>query len=258
MDILLTKIVSAFVLPPGSIILLLLSGYFLARRFPAVGKFLVFAGFALLVLLSTPLVASFNAGLLENRASALAAKDLRYLNGQAIVILAGGRNADAPEYGGEDAPSRITLERIRYGARLQRQLHLPVLVSGGTVYDSDHPGEAELMRDVLLQDYRVPVRWVESESRNTWENARRSAAILKPEGVKRIFLVTTAFHMPRAKMAFEANGLEVIPAPSGFFNKGNPGDTPLIMKLLPSIWALNANYFVLHEVVGILWYKLRY
>ncbi len=256
MDILLTKIVTAFIMPPGSVILLMLLGYFLARRFPATGKFLVFAAFALLVFLSTPLVAGFNAGLLENRTRALTAKDLQYLNAQAIVILSGGRYEHAPEYGGRDVPAQITLERIRYGAWLHRKLGLPVLVSGGTVYESDAPGEAELMRDALLQDYRIPVRWVESESRNTWENASRSAAMLKPAGVKRIFLVTSAFHMPRARMAFEENGLEVIPAPTGFMGQG--GDEPLVMDILPGMWALRTNYYVLHEVVGILWYKLRY
>ncbi|MCG6885673.1 MAG: YdcF family protein [Proteobacteria bacterium] len=255
MDILLTKVIQIFLLPPGNVILLMLLGYILARRFPFTGKFLVFSGFTLLVLLSTPLVANFNAGLLEGD-RALTSKDLHYLNAQAIVILAGGRNIDAPEYGGQDTLSKATLERVRYGAWLQRQLHLPLLVTGGTVFASEHSGEAQLMRDTLQKDYGVPVRWVESESRNTWENARLSAAILKPAGVQRIYLVTTAFHMPRARMAFEANGLEVIPAPTGFM--GQRGDAPLLMEFLPSIEALRNNYFVLHELLGIAWYKLRY
>jgi uncharacterized SAM-binding protein YcdF (DUF218 family) len=255
MDILLTKIIQIFLLPPGNVILLMLLGYFVARRFPMLGKFLVFSGFTLLVLLSTPLVANYNASLLEGD-RALTPKDLFYLNAQAIVILSGGRNINAPEYGGQDTLSQATLERVRYGAWLQRQLRLPILVTGGTVFTSEHAGEAQLMRDTLQRDYHIPVRWVESESRNTWENARLSAAILKQAGVKRIFLVTTAFHMPRARMAFEANGLEVIPAPTGFI--GQRGDAPLVMEFLPSIKALRNNYFVLHEMLGIAWYKLRY
>ena len=149
-----------------------------------------------------------------------------------------------------------TLERVRYGAWLHRHSRLPILATGGKVYESSRPAEAELIRQVLTEEFRVPVQWIEVYSRNSWENAEFSQVILKEAGIKRIYLITQAWHMPRARMAFEAVGLEVIPAPTGFLH--GEDDAPLILDFLPSSGALLTNYFVAHELMGIVWYKLRY
>ena len=102
--------------------------------------------------------------------------DLRQVSGaQAIVILGGGMVEDAPEYGGA-ALGILTLQRVRYGARVARATGLPVLVSGGPTMTL--PAEALSMRDALVDEYGVAVKWVEPRSRNTHENAvdqRRSS-----------------------------------------------------------------------------------
>ena len=131
-------------------------------------------------------------------------------NAQAIVILGGGTRPYAPEYGGATVGT-ITLERIRYGARLARATGLPVLVSGGAVRGA--PPEAVLMRNVLVYEFGVPVRWLETRSRNTHENAVKSAAILKGSGIERVILVGHSFDFPRSRKEFEAAGIDVIPAP---------------------------------------------
>src|SRR5580693_3445523 len=63
---------------------------------------------------------------------------------QAIVILAGGVRVDAPEYG-TSAPGATSLERLVYGARLARETHLPILISGSRL-------EAASMNDFLQRD----------------------------------------------------------------------------------------------------------
>lgn len=255
MEVLFIKTFQTLLLPPGLMILLMLGGYFLARRLPRTGKIMLFTGFGLLIITSLPIVANLNLRLLET-VPALPAEELAQPTAQAIVILSGGRNLEAPEYGNVDTINMYTLERVRYGAWLQRQTRLPILVTGGKVFESSRPSLAELMQQVLTQEYNVPVRWLETNSRNSWENAQLTQAQLSEAGINRIYLVTQAWHMPRAKMAFEAVGLEVIPAPTGFLSVES--DAPLILDFLPSASAIMTNYFVVHELMGTAWYKLRY
>jgi uncharacterized SAM-binding protein YcdF (DUF218 family) len=255
MEVLLIKTIQTLLLPPGLMILLMLAGYFLAKRMPRSGKFMLFTGFGLLVLASLPIVANFNLRLLEGD-TALSPTELAHPSAEAIVILCGGRNFKAPEYNGEDTLSRYSLVRARYGAFLHRQTQLPILITGGNVFATTTTSEAELMQQALVEDFHVPVRWIETSSRTTWENALFSKSILNQTNINRIYLVTTAMHMPRAKMVFEAAGLNVVPAPTDF--TGHGGDVPGFMNFLPRIDALHDNYFFMHELLGILWYKLRY
>jgi uncharacterized SAM-binding protein YcdF (DUF218 family) len=171
-------------------------------------------------------------------------------SGQAIVILSGGTYRDAPEYG-TDAPGPETLVRLRYGARLYRALKKPVLVTGGTVMGNT--AEAVAMKAVLDEDFQVPVQWVEPVSRNTMENARLSYAILHAAGIRRIYLVTHAWHMPRAELAFRRYGFEVIPCGTGYATRARL----TLLDFLPNASSLFSSSLVFHEVIGIGWYHLR-
>ncbi len=256
MDITLIKFIETFLLPPGLMIVMLVAGWLLAGRFRILGRFLMFAGVALLWLASTPLVADFAIGLLET-APALTEADLQPPKAKAIVLLAGGRTPAAPEYGGRDVVSRYPLERARYAAFLHRRTGLPILVSGGRVYEDDRPAEAELLHDVLQNDFQVPVKWLETESRNTWENAAFSHRLLAPAGITRIYLVTSAWHMPRSQRAFAQVGFDVLPAPTGFRHAFDH-EGPFLLRLLPSADALHKSRDALHEVLGMAWYAIRY
>jgi len=241
------KIVSALILPPAGPLLLAALGLLLLRRWPRTGRALAWGGIAFLWLISTPLIAQ---ALLRTLETAPPIDMLKIGNAQAIVVLGGGNYSAAPEYGG-DTVSRITLERVRYAARLAREIGLPLLVTGGAPQLGAPEGLA--MRDVLERDFGVPVRWVEDRSLDTRENAVNSAAILRPAGVARVLLVSHAFHMPRALAAFADTGLEVIPAPTAFTTSG-----PFrLTQLLPSAQGLERGYFALHEWLGILAQKLQ-
>jgi uncharacterized SAM-binding protein YcdF (DUF218 family) len=102
------------------------------------------------------------------------------------------------------------------------------------------------MREVMEQDFRVPVRWTENRSRDTAENASLSAPLLREAGVGRIVLVTHASHMKRAEELFSAAGFQVIPAPTGFAG----GEGSLLESLLPSPRAFSLSCRVLHEHLG--------
>jgi uncharacterized SAM-binding protein YcdF (DUF218 family) len=172
----------------------------------------------------------------------------------AIVILSAGRRTYAPEFGGQTA-DEITLERVRYGAKLARETHLPVLVSGGAPQAERVP-LAKLMADVLRTDYGIDAKWQESQSVNTAENAIYSAEILKQAGINRAILVTHAWHMKRAYAAFVANGLSVVAAPTAFY--GRPAEPSLAYDIEPNMRALRDSGYALHEIIGSYWYAIRY
>ncbi len=107
----------------------------------------------------------------------------------------------------------------------------------------------------MARDFGVPVRWLEEESRTTWENAVYSARLLREAGIERVVLVTSAAHMPRSRWCFEQQGLEVIAAPSGFMS----GDTTRPLGgWLPEAKAYWQNGLLLNEVAGLLLYPLVY
>lgn len=250
----IAKAVGMIFMPLGVIVVLLILGLLLRRRALRFAVLLSWWAIALLVILSLPITGHFLRALLENSAPALSVSDAR-LRGRvgAIVVLGAGRAA-APEYGGETV-SRGTLERLRYGAWLHRATRLPILVTGGSVF-GENVSEAALMQRTLTEDFGVRAAWVESRSRNTYENALYSRAILESAGVRRIVLVTHALHMRRALWAFDRVGVDAIPAPMGY-TRGDDGGA-LLLDLLPSAHGLELSSGAMHEWLGLTWYQLRY
>ena len=252
MELLFTHIVRAFLLPPGFFFALLLLGVIVRLRFYRTGKTISYVAVSLLLLLSLPIVSNSLLNWYED-VPALDPASLKDTQAKAIVILGGGRYADAPEYQG-DTVSRPALERIRYGAWLQRKCKLPILVTGGVVFGGHRPPEAQLMQDVLEKDFLAIVRWVEKDSRTTYENAIDSRKLLEKDGITQIILVTHAIHMPRALEAFEKAGFKVIPAPMGYDTSHDIS----ILSFLPNAYSLKNTSELMNEMIGRMWYHLRY
>lgn len=240
----LKKFLSVILLPPLLPLLWIAAGLLLLRRRPRLGRVLAWSGLLFTLLLSTPAGVKLLARPLENL-PVMQARDLAA--GEAIVILGGGQRRYLAEYGGA-APNHLTLERLRYGARLARGSDLPVLVSGGIVRHGD-AAEAELMADSLQKDFAVTPRWVEIRSRDTQENARFSAQLLEAAGIRRIVLVTHAAHMRRALNEFKAQGIAVIPAPTAALF--NDADFDWSSDLVPGPSAAVAGWYATHEWLGL-------
>lgn len=237
---LLKKILTALALPPAGPLLLAALGLLLMRRRPRLGQTLAWSGLVLLWLLSTPLVTKSMLAALEDVPPLDPA---RAKGAQAIVVLGFGSYSAAPEYGGDTVGSG-SLERIRYAARLQRETGLPLLVSGGAPWGGTPEGRA--MQAALERDFGVKVRWVEDASADTRGNARLSAPLLRESGVKRVLLVTHAWHMRRAQAAFAAEQLETVAAPTGFETRG-----PFTaLDALPGPGGLRAGRLALGEWLG--------
>lgn len=248
-----TKVAAALLLPPGGNIVLGILGLALWRRARLLALLLCLLSFGGLLVLSMPKVGDALIADLE-RFPAHAPGAVVPAEIGAIVVLGGGRDGYAPEYGG-DTVSASTLERVRYGAYLHKQTSLPIAVSGGVLFDQAAVPEAKLMRDVLVEELGVPVRWVEDASRNTQENADNVHRLLSADGIGAAYIVTHALHMPRALEAFERAGMIVYAAPTGFDGGGGGRG---IFDWLPSIGGLEDSTRALHEQLGRIWYRLRY
>jgi uncharacterized SAM-binding protein YcdF (DUF218 family) len=251
MDVATSRLIEAVVLPPGGLLLLGLTGLLLWRM--KLGRRLLALSLILLLILSLPLTADLLYLSLE-REPVITAERIAANQPQAIVVLGGGRDLNAPEYAGDTISPR-SLARLRYAAKLSRKTGLPLIPSGG------NPGavgdaEAVIARDLLQDEFGVSVLEIERHSNTTWENARYTAQLMKQRGIERIILVTDAGHMSRSLYAFRRNGIEPTPAPTSFRSIVTQEVSPL-ERYLPSAKALHESVDALHELIGTLWYRLK-
>ena len=244
-----TNLLSAFLLPPLSFMLVGVIGCVLWNRRARLARALVALSLALLWISSTPYFADGALRLLETSPPIL---KIQEGDAGAIIILGAGTYFFPPEYQSIDTVGAEALVRLRYGAKLQRDTQLPILVSGGNPL-GNFISEGQQMQSVLQHEFQVPVRWVEGSSNTTFENARNSYAILHTRGIKSIYLVTHAWHMPRAMQVFQAAGFKVIPAPTAFTTRYHTD----LLSFIPNADGLRRSRIFVRELIGILWYRLQ-
>lgn len=247
-----SSLLSALLLPPLNGLLPAVLGIFLWRARPRLARFLVVFGVLVLCALSLGVVARALLAPLEVRHPPLPSPPAADLPVDAIVVLGAGRYRSPPEFSADDIAGPA-LDRLRYAALLARNTGRPLLLAGGAPDGGDR-SEAEAMRDALQRDFGVAARWLETASANTFENARNSAALLLPQGMRRIALVTHAWHMPRSVAAFERAGFAVLPAPTAY-GSARP---VLPADFLPRAAAMQQSSTALHEWIGLAWYALRH
>ncbi|MES2911331.1 MAG: YdcF family protein [Pseudomonadota bacterium] len=243
-------LLTALAMPPLSLLLLALLGLLLLGKRRRTGVTLITLALALLWILSCHGTAVWLARNALPQYLPPSVAQLKASRVQAIVVLGGGMLPVVPEYG-QAQPGAYTLARLRYGIWLVKQTGLPLAVTGGIGWgsaDADaQTSEAQVSARVAQQEYGVAPRWLESQSRDTTQNALMLAPILKRDGIQRIVLVTDAWHMPRAIKAFERTGLVVSAAPIGYVL---PAKNDLV-EWLPSGDGLSVTQQLLKEWLGI-------
>jgi uncharacterized SAM-binding protein YcdF (DUF218 family) len=248
-------LVSTLVLPPVPFLVLVLAGARLMFSRRLLGWLLLLTGVAGLWFSATPAAAHAMLHGVLRPPPALAPADIAELKRAprtAIVVLGGGRQRLAPEYGTASLKPR-GIERLRYGLWLARETGLPVAFSGGIGHgDEPGPTEAELAAGIAARDFGRPLRWLETRSRDTHENARYTVALLREQGIERIVLVTHADHMPRSLRNFQRaaqdTGVQVLPAPMG----APPDGRYRAYDFMPSARGFELTWVCLHEWVGLL------
>ncbi len=243
-DFTLVKVLSLLVYPLSMSLLLGVVALAFSRLQWTRGSFYtLLLAFGWLYLCSTSFFANYLSGTLERgfvpRAmSAIAPAD-------AIVLLGGAMRGDT--HMGTLADLNHHADRLVYAVALFKAGKAPVIVLTGGGVDGART-EAEQMRE-LLEVMGVPAERIllERDSRNTHDNAVYAAQLLQAEGIKRVLLVTSAYHMRRSLALFEAQGVEAIPAPTDFQRLVAP---QLLPAWLPTVSNLYQSTDALHEIVG--------
>jgi uncharacterized SAM-binding protein YcdF (DUF218 family) len=244
------KIVGAFVMPIGLVVLALIGSGFcwLIRGHKKAGGFNLLLGMGVWIA-SLPMTANW----LDRNLTA----DLQMpgkIEGDVIVLLGGGADNEAIDLTGQGVPADIMAARLVTAARLYRRLSVPIIVTGGAVFDGTRSEAAVVRR--FLEDLGVPAAGViaEEKARDTMENARYTAQICASRGFYRPLLVTSPVHYKRAMWCFQRVGLEVAPVPvghrqpqwaNGGWHDWLPGD-------------LNRLTATLHEHIGLAYYRLTH
>jgi uncharacterized SAM-binding protein YcdF (DUF218 family) len=254
----LYSIAKFLVLPPTCFFVLLLVSllvYWWSRR---LGRWLLLSLLLVVYASTTP----FLAVVLMAPLQPYPAVDPLHPDGdvQAIVVLGAGIYYGAPEYQYPEGDALtgltaggLTLQRLQYAAYLAKLTGKPILASGGPASAAPRYTVAEAMAVTLERDFGVEVRWIENRSRSTYSNARLAADRLRNAGVQRFYLVSHAWHLPRAMLAFQAAGLDPVPAPTRFISSSRF----IWRDFLPAAGAFNVTYYAMHEWLGLAWYRLR-
>lgn len=243
------KILPALLLPVGVVIILLAAGLIFRRRG------LLLSGLVVLWSASTPLVGDLTMRAAEGWQVPVDVASVPAAD--AIVVLTGMlQRAPGPrevyEWGGG-------VDRFEAGMALHRAGKAQtVIIPGGWVPwrpDSRPEGEVLAEKAVALgvpQDHIVVTERVS----NTAGEAAAVAGWLARGGATRhtIILVTSAFHMRRARLIFEHAGLTVVPYPVDF----HASDSPVgVLDALPTAEALLDTQTALRELYGYWYYRVK-
>jgi len=169
-----------------------------------------------------------------------------------IVLLGGAIRGDV--HMGTLGDLSQQADRLVHAVQLYKAGRAPrVLVTGGA--EPGNRSEAEIMRDLLVV-MGVPAGAIllEQASRNSYDNAVHTAAMLRQMGAEKILLVTSAFHMRRSVAVFAAQGVAVIPAPTDYQRLVGQGGSP---RWLPAVSDLWQSTHALHEIMGYWVYRYR-
>jgi uncharacterized SAM-binding protein YcdF (DUF218 family) len=243
------KILASLVFPPGLFIVLIVVALILMRF----GKrkaatILLVVNAALCYFMSTNAVAGILVAPLENAYPPVS----EAADAAAIVVLGGGYNDRSPEYGGEPSLSPEAEKRAIYGLELSRRFNLPLVYSGGIGFDLHTTASEAEAAGHLWRRLGVPIERItlEKTSVDTKTNASNVAELMKG---KKIVLVTSAYHMPRAILSFKKARMNVIPAPTCYRAKRS---AITWADFLPNAGALETSFAALHEYGGIVYYNL--
>ena len=254
--IFVSKLLTVLFLPPGGIILFLFILVFFVKW-----KIKIFLGMLLVFFYAFSIqpVSDFLLKPLENAWPPLS-EDTDEDWPQAIIVLGGGTVQGSPEAGeGQDTLSSDAYKRAVYAYTLRNTFPVPLVFSGGKVFDYDQEPEAvaagRLFETLGIDSRRIIL---ETTSRNTWENARETAKLFSERNpvIEKAILVTSAYHVKRGVYCFESNGISVIPAPTDY--KCERGRKYDLFSFMPSMVYLENTWLALHEYIGLLYYVIAY
>ena len=166
---------------------------------------------------------------------------------QAVVVLGAGRRLR----NGQFSVTTRGLRRLQLAARLAHEHGLPLVISGGikNALAASEPSEAALMEEQVRRRWPQLTVLSESESRNTWENAVNTSALLASQRIDEVILVSDRAHLPRALLCFQSQGVLAQAAWQKRLPKQAWRPSAGALSMVPEIW---------YEWLALVWYHLRY
>lgn len=241
------------VLGPGALPFWLCMGGILTMvlRRPRVGMRILGAGLLLFLLLAVLPTGFWLIRLLEMR---YAEPDLSGSAPYAIVVLAGAESLTATALRGEPEFNNAS-ERLLTGIALARRYPDADLYLVGGISLPDGTRDTDVMRTTAIALGLPPSRiHTITGTINTCENARATTARIGREDLSRSLLITSAYHLPRAMLCFEAVSGTIIPLPVDY--QTWPIDKPLDSFSADPLGNLALADRALHEWAGLLYYRL--
>lgn len=242
----LHKILPTFVLPIMLVIIVILIGLIKNK------KKLIYIAVGVLYILSTPIFSNNFFKLVEGNEyrKPISAID----SADAIVVLSGMLGIN--EEGGSTYIEWGDPDRFFGGIALFKAGKAQKLVfTGGKMpWDKAKKTEGEVLKDYAISN-GIPYEkiFVTKDVGNTTDEAVAVKELISPS--KRIILVTSAFHMYRAKRLFEKQGFEVIPFKVDF--KATRNDRTTLMNLLPNAGSLELTETGIREIIGRIFYLVN-
>ena len=249
------KYLSPFLTPLGAVLILaILAALLMLFQRRRTGLALLIVTIAGLYTASTPLVAGWLSGLLEHQYPPQAMASTP--SADVIVVLGGATGPAIPPR--QDPDLNEHADRLMHAADLYQAGKAKfVLVSGGNWrHPSLSHSEADDMRDVLMR-FGVPSAAIlmEANSLDTGQNADFSAQLMRQQHLTTALLVTSGIHMPRAMASFRRAGVVVTASATDIVDAGSVDW--LVLDWMPSPMALVHTGDAIHELAGMLYYKLR-
>ena len=242
----LHKILPTFVLPIMLVIIVILIGLIKNK------KKLIYIAIGVLYILSTPIFSNNFMKLVEGSVHNDYRKPISAIDSaDAIVVLSG--MLEINEVGDSTYIEWGDPDRFFGGIALFKAGKAQKLVfTGGKMpWDKAKKTEGEVLKEYALSN-GIPSEkiFITKDVENTADEAVAVKELINPS--KRIILVTSAFHMYRAKRLFEKKGIVVIPYKVDYKASGLKNSN--IMDFLPSANNLELTETGIREIIGRLYY----
>lgn len=209
-------------------------------------KFFKITSFVLILVFSNPFLANMMLGIWETERAEIEKLEPRYSYGIVLTGMISQNSADEPINFGNSTDRILYALQLYHAGRIDK-----IYISGGSglVFGQEQK-ESELLKNYLVS-INVPAEdiIIETESKNTYENAQRAAEILQPTSNNDTYLlITSASHFRRSAKCFEAAGFafDAFPVDQNYVSPSFVPDAWLI----PQISALATWNMLFHEMVG--------
>ena len=235
------EIIEAIILPPNIFFILFIAVFFMKKILHI--KIFIFFNLVFLYFSFMPMLAY---KLIIKVESDIDFNNIPNTNSQVIVVLGAGIKYDNDSF----ILTKSSVSRLKYAVFLHKKNKLPLMLSGGRTNKANF-SEAEIMQK-YLSNINIQAKWLENNSHNTREQAKYVWQILQPLAIKNIILVTDNYHMKRAMNSFLKIGFDTVIPANVYSVKKITG----IQSFIPTAEAMINVRLVLHEYLGIIWYKI--